>query len=192
MRPRRTTSPQSVGTRLAAFLRRFVRLRSAHEPVVLLLDDAHWLDRRVTSRAGGRGHRVRDHADAPPSRTFDPSTGRPWIGGSHYQQTRASLHSAKEPAASWYRTCFGSDVSIGEVSDLIREPHRGNPFFTEEVVHRAGGVRGSLIGERGAYRLMAPGRYTSPSLPETGAVTPGRALSIGSTSTPSTCGRPRR
>src|SRR5436305_552488 len=38
------TSRASSGERLAAFVRRFVPLRSANEPVVLLIDDAHWID----------------------------------------------------------------------------------------------------------------------------------------------------
>src|SRR5262249_54993278 len=38
-------SSQSVSDRLAGFMRRFIRVRSAKEPVVLLLDDTHWIDR---------------------------------------------------------------------------------------------------------------------------------------------------
>src|SRR5262249_40348880 len=37
-------SPQSSNARLADFVRRFISLRSANEPVALLLDDAHWID----------------------------------------------------------------------------------------------------------------------------------------------------
>jgi adenylate cyclase len=140
--------PQKVATRLAAFMRRFVRLRSANEPILLLLDDAHWIDRASDELVQEVGASVRD------TRTlllanFRPEYRPAWIGGSHYQLVHDLL---------------GSDGSLGEVSDLIRERTGGNPFFTEEVVH-ALAASGSLIGERGAYRLTAP--VDTLALPET-------------------------
>ena len=155
-------SPQSVATRLAAFMRRFVRLRSAHEPVVLLLDDAHWIDRASDELVREVGASVRD------TRTlllanFRPEYRPAWIGGSHYQQL--ALSPLGEGASrELVQDLLGSDGSLGEVSDLIRERTGGNPFFTEEVVH-ALAASGSLIGERGAYRLMAP--VDTLALPET-------------------------
>jgi class 3 adenylate cyclase len=155
-------SPQSVATRLAAFMRRFVRLRSAHEPVVLLLDDAHWIDRASDELVREVGASVRD------TRTlllanFRPEYRPAWIGGSHYQQL--ALSPLGEGASrELVQDLLGSDGSLGEVSALIRERTAGNPFFTEEVVH-ALAASGSLIGERGAYRLMAP--VDTLALPET-------------------------
>ena len=155
-------SPQSVAPRLAAFMRRFVRLRSANEPVVLLLDDAHWIDRASDELVREVGASVRD------TRTlllanFRPEYRPAWIGGSHYQQL--ALSPLGEGASrELVQDLLGSDGSLDEVSDLIRERTAGNPFFTEEVVH-ALAASGSLIGERGAYRLTAP--VDTLALPET-------------------------
>ena len=155
-------SPQSVATRLAAFMRRFVRLRSANEPAVLLLDDAHWIDRASDELVREVGASVRD------TRTlllanFRPEYRPAWIGGSHYQQL--ALSPLGEGASrELVQDLLGSDGSLDEVSDLIRERTGGNPFFTEEVVH-ALAASGSLIGERGAYRLTAP--VDTLALPET-------------------------
>ena len=155
-------SPQSVAPRLAAFMRRFVRLRSANEPVVLLLDDAHWIDRASDELVREVGASVRD------TRTlllanFRPEYRPAWIGGSHYQQLALSPL-GEEASRELVQDLLGSDGSLDEVSDLIRERTGGNPFFTEEVVH-ALAASGSLIGERGAYRLTAP--VDTLALPET-------------------------
>jgi adenylate cyclase len=50
---------------------------------------------------------------------------------------------------------LGSDGSLGDLPDRVRERTEGNPFSTEEVV-QALVASGSLVGERGAYRLTAP------------------------------------
>jgi adenylate cyclase len=50
---------------------------------------------------------------------------------------------------------LGSDPSLDGLSELIRERTGGNPFFIEELV-QALIEAGSLVGERGAYRLVAP------------------------------------
>src|SRR5207244_10854453 len=50
---------------------------------------------------------------------------------------------------------LGSDGSLGELAERIRERGGGNPLFTEELVQTLA-ASGSLVGERGAYRLTAP------------------------------------
>jgi class 3 adenylate cyclase len=145
--------PQSVASRLAGFLRRFVRLRSAREPVAVLLDDAHWID-------PASDELVREiAASTRETRTLLLANFRPeyrpmWIGGSHYQQLAlAPLGDAA--SRELLRDLLGSDGSLGALAEHIRERTGGNPFFTEEVV-QALAVSGSLAGERGAYRLAAP------------------------------------
>ena len=146
-------SPQGVGARLAGFLRRFVRLRSAQEPVVVLLDDAHWIDpasdelvREIV--AAVRGTRTLLLAN------FRPEYRPAWIGGSHYHQLALSPL-GEEASRELLLDLLGSDGSLGDLPDRVRERTEGNPFFTEEVV-QALVASGSLVGERGAYRLTAP------------------------------------
>src|SRR3989442_1538007 len=78
-------APQSLNARLAAFLRRFIRLRSAKELVLLVLDDAHWIDRASDELVREIVASVRD------TRTLFLANFRPdyrpaWIGGPHYHQ----------------------------------------------------------------------------------------------------------
>src|SRR5262249_57185841 len=82
-RPR--DAPRSPSARLRDFVRRFVHLRSAKEPVLLLLDDAHWIDpasdelmREIVT--GTRDTRMLLLANYRPE--YRPA----WMGGSHCHQ----------------------------------------------------------------------------------------------------------
>jgi class 3 adenylate cyclase len=146
-------SAHSATTRLGDFMRRFVRLRSAKEPVVWLLDDAHWIDRASDELvreivASVRGTRTLLLANF--RQEYRPS----WIGGSHYHQL-ALAPLGEEDSRELLRDLLGSDGSLGDLPDRVREHTVGNPFFTEEVV-QALAASGSLVGVRGAYRLTAP------------------------------------
>jgi adenylate cyclase len=50
---------------------------------------------------------------------------------------------------------LGSDISLAELKDRIRERTAGNPFFTEEVVLSLA-ESGQIEGSRGAYRRSKP------------------------------------
>jgi class 3 adenylate cyclase len=157
-----SAAPPRVTTQLAGFMRRFVRLRSANEPVVLLLDDAHWIDRASDElvreiAASVRGTRTLLLAN------FRPEYRPAWIGGSHYHQLALSTL-GEEASRELLQDLLGLDGSLGELAERVRERTAGNPFFTEEVV-QALAASGSLSGERGAYRLTAP--IDTLALPET-------------------------
>jgi class 3 adenylate cyclase len=147
------TSRAGFAEALPSFLRRFVRLASARAPVVVLLDDAHWIDRAsdelvrelVAAISGTRTLLVAN---------FRPEFRPDWIGGAHYHQL--SLAPLSEVATrELVAELLGSDESLGDLPDRIGERTGGNPFFVEEIV-RALAAAGSLAGSRGAYRLAAP------------------------------------
>ena len=140
-------------SQLAAFMRRFFRLRSTNQPGMVLVDDAHWMDRASDDLVGEIAASVRG------TRTlllanFRPEYRPAWIGGSHYHQLALSPLGA-EASRELLHDLLGSDSSLGELSARILERTGGNPFFTEEVV-QALAASGSLVGARGAYRLTAP------------------------------------
>jgi adenylate cyclase len=85
---------------------------------------------------------------------FRPEYRPAWIGGSHYHQLVLSPLGT-DAIRELLHDLLGSDSSLGELTARILERTGGNPFFTEEVV-QALAASGSLIGERGAYRLTAP------------------------------------
>jgi len=146
-------SPQRATTERASFMRRFCRLQSENRPGVVLLDDAHWIDPASDElvqviAASVRGTRTLMLAN------FRPEYKPAWMGGSHYHQLVLSPL-GEEASRELLRDLLGSDGSLGELSARIVERTGGNPFFTEEVV-TALAASGSLLGERGAYRLTTP------------------------------------
>ena len=145
--------PPRATTQLTGFMRRFFRLRSANQPGIVFIDDAHWMDRASDDlvreiAASVRGTRTLLLAN------FRPEYRPTWIGGSHYHQLALSPL-GEEAGRELLRDLLGSDSSLGELGASILERTGGNPFFTEEVIQALAGT-GSLVGGRGAYRLTAP------------------------------------
>jgi class 3 adenylate cyclase len=138
--------------RLATFLRRFIRTRGAREPVVLLVDDAHWID-------AASDEVIRELVSSVPgTRTLVLANFRPeyrpsWIGGAHYHQLSLSPLS-EEACRELLIELLGPDPSVRTLADQICERTGGNPFFVEEVVRALAGS-GALEGNRGAYRAAA-------------------------------------
>ena len=144
--------PPRVTLELARFMRRFVRLRSVNQPGVVLIDDAHWMDRASDDlvseiAASVRGTRTLLLAN------FRPEYRPAWLGGSHYHQL-ALAPLGDGAGRELLSDLLGSDDSLGELSGRILERTGGNPLFTEEVIQSLAEA-GSLTGERGAYRLTA-------------------------------------
>jgi class 3 adenylate cyclase len=149
-------------TDLAGFMRRLLRLRSAAQPALVLIDDAHWMDPASHELVRELAAAVRG------TRTllltnFRPEYRPAWTGGSHYHQLALSPLGA-EAARELLDELLGSHGALGELAASILERTGGNPFFTEEVVQALVGA-GNLVGERGAYRLAAP--IASLALPPT-------------------------
>ena len=149
----RTPAVPAAPDRVAGFLRRFVRQRSLREPVVILLDDAHWIDHASDEL-------MRELVSAVPgTRTLLVANFRPeyrpeWIGGAHYHQLPLSPL-GEGPCRELVRDLLGSDPSLGDLADRICERTGGNPFFIEETI-RALASCGALVGERGGCRLADP------------------------------------
>jgi adenylate cyclase len=157
-----THATPRVPTELAGFMRRFFRLRAAKQPGIVLIDDAHWMDRQSDDllqeiAASVRGTRTLFLAN------FRPEYRPAWIGGSHYHQL-ALAPLPDKAGRELLHDLLGVDASLGELCAHILERTGGNPLFTEEVV-QALAEAGSLVGARGAYRLMA--RIEALALPAT-------------------------
>jgi len=138
---------------LAGFMRRLLRSRSAAQPTLVLIDDAHWLDPASHDLVRELAAAVRGTRSLLLT-NFRPEYRPAWTGGSHYHQLALSPLGA-EAARELLHELLGSPGALGELADSILERTGGNPFFTEEVVQALVGA-GSLVGERGAYRLTAP------------------------------------
>ena len=145
--------PEARQRRLCALFTRLVQARSRREPSVLLVEDLHWVD-------GGSEVFLAELVAALPETaalllvTLRPEYRAGWFGTSSYQQlTLAPL--VAEASAALLQDLLGSNPSLAGVVGPVRERTAGNPFFIEEVV-QALVEGGSLVGTKGAYRLVKP------------------------------------
>ena len=145
--------PEARERQLFAFVRRLIAAMSAREHMVLLVDDLHWID------PASDGFLAQIVEAVIGSRTmllvnFRPEYQASWTRQSHYQQLPV-LPLGPEEIEELLRHLLGEDASVVALFARIRARTGGNPFFIEEVVQSLAEV-GSLDGERGRYRLMAP------------------------------------
>jgi class 3 adenylate cyclase/tetratricopeptide (TPR) repeat protein len=152
-RPAQRMDPEARQRRLCTLVTRLVQARSRREPSVLLVEDLHWID------GGSEVFLEQLVAALPETATLLLVTSRPeyragWSGTSSYQQlTLEPL--VPEAIAALLQGLLGADPSLAGVAGLVRERTAGNPFFVEEVV-QALVEGGSLVGTKGAYRLVRP------------------------------------
>ena len=152
-RPAPALDPAVRQRQLFSFVRRLIQARSAREPAVLLVDDAHWIDEASDAFFA-------EVADVVPgTRTtlllnFRPEYSAEWMNRASYQQL--PLHPLGSAAIdALLADLLGADPSLARLPALMRERTGGNPFFLEEIVHSMV-ESGSLAGQPGAYRLVAP------------------------------------
>jgi class 3 adenylate cyclase/tetratricopeptide (TPR) repeat protein len=152
----RGAAPADTETRLQRLVGACVallRARAAGPPVVLLVEDLHWLD--AASDAFLR-RLVAALADTPilPVLNFRPEYADDWLRGAAYR--RLALEPLAHTAVGeLLDELLGRDPSLGDLAARLGARAAGNPFFVEELVQSLaqGGV---LTGAKGAYRLARP------------------------------------
>jgi class 3 adenylate cyclase len=152
--PDGTAGDDGERTPLRTVVGRLVQAIGAKHPIVLFIDDAHWIDEssdEVVHEIAGTAHQTRALLLA----NFRGGYDLCWTAETSrvHQVPLAPLsHSA---AQALLAELLGDDQSTGELLALIGERTAGNPLFIEEVV-QALAASGSLAGRSGAYRLTAP------------------------------------
>ncbi|MEA2917148.1 MAG: hypothetical protein QOJ15_9229, partial [Bradyrhizobium sp.] len=142
--------PATRKTRLIELVRNIVRSSPREQPVVVLIEDLHWID-------AASAEFVEAMVDAVIGTTtlllfnFRSDYVATWMQRTHYRQVNLSPLNRKE-ASDLLSDLLGSDTSLALISRHITERAQGNPFFIEELVHSLVG-RGDFEGTRGAYRL---------------------------------------
>ena len=144
--------PDVRRARLGQSLRNLIQARAREEPIVLWLEDLHWLD--PASEAVLEmliGHLLAPEATG--TRALLLATARPeyrpaWATG--------SMHLALAPladadASALLDDWLGPNPGLAPLRAHIEARVRGNPLFVEEIV-RSLVERGALRGHRGAYR----------------------------------------
>ena len=151
--PQLQLAPEVRQRRLFAFLRRLIQLRTQAEPMVLLIDDLHWID-------PGSDLFVAQIVEAvSATRTlllvnFRPEYEADWTRKSWVLQLPMAPLGA-QALAELVRDWVGARPSVTALPALIGARSGGNPFFAEEIVLSLLDT-GKLLGARGAYELMTP------------------------------------
>jgi hypothetical protein len=138
--------PDARRRRLTALINTTALART--EPVLYLIEDAHWIDAVSESM-------LADFlAVIPRTPSMVLITSRPEYEGAltrvHGAQTIALAPLDDSDTAALIGELLGADPSVDELAAIIAERAAGNPFFAEEMVRELA-QRGVLTGERGGY-----------------------------------------
>ncbi|MGH7822700.1 MAG: ATP-binding protein, partial [Candidatus Binatia bacterium] len=149
-RPPPAMDPEAKERRLLALLRSVIHLHTERQPVLLLIDDLHWIDSASDKWVG-------EIAEIAHGRrflllvNFRPEYEAAWMKRPWYQQLPL-LPLGEEAVGELLDDLLGADPALAPLRERIRERTRGNPFFVEEVVQSLA-ESGILGGTKGGYRL---------------------------------------
>jgi class 3 adenylate cyclase/tetratricopeptide (TPR) repeat protein len=167
--------PPERRQRTLAALRRIGMRESRVQPLLLVLEDLHWVDSET--------HALLNHMlDGVPSAraamllTYRPEFRERWAGHPHCVEI--TLGPLESPSAqALLDALLGRAPDVEAIKPLLVERTGGNPFFLEESVKSLVEV-GVLAGEPGAYRL-ARGLPEVPVPPSIHAVLAARIDRLG-------------
>jgi len=125
-------------------------LESQTQPIVLVFEDLHWVDRETQDFLDGLIESL------PTSRILVLTNYRPeykhdWGGRSYYTQARIDPLSS-ESAADLVGSLLGNDPKLATLKQVLIERTEGNPLFLEESVRTLIEME-ILSGKPGAYQL---------------------------------------
>jgi class 3 adenylate cyclase/tetratricopeptide (TPR) repeat protein len=134
-------------------LRRLVLRESQAQPVLLVVEDLHWIDSET------RAWLDLVVESAPTARLlllvdYRPEYAHGWSSKSYYHQLQLDTL-PRAGAQELVRALLGTGPGLDHLGRVLIERTQGNPLFLEEMV-RALVETGTLTGQRGAYRLAGP------------------------------------
>jgi class 3 adenylate cyclase/tetratricopeptide (TPR) repeat protein len=134
-------------------VKRLLLRESQEQPLLLLFEDLHWIDSETQALLDSLIESL------PTARmlllvNYRPEYEHAWHRKTYYQQLRLDPFSP-ERAEELVQALVGDDARLGQLQHFLIERTEGNPFFLEESV-RTLVETGTLVGERGAYRLTSP------------------------------------
>ena len=120
------------------------------QPLLVLIEDLHWIDSETQAVLDSLVESL------PTARllllvNYRPEYQHGWGSKTYYTQLRIDPL-PPESADELLETCSGQDAGLQPLKRLLIERTEGNPFFLEESVQTLVET-GTLVGERGAYRL---------------------------------------
>ncbi len=131
-------------------VRRLILRESQIQPLLLILEDLHWIDAETQTWLDGL-------VDGLPAArllllvTYRPEYQHAWGNRTYYTQLRVDPL-PREGADDLLQALLGADAELASLRRLLVERTEGNPFFLEESVRTLVETK-ALVGERGAHRL---------------------------------------
>jgi class 3 adenylate cyclase len=157
--------PEARRARLFDSLCALVRACAERDPVLVWVEDLHWLD-PASEAAFARLAAALVAPGAAGSRVMLLATARPEVRPAWPEEiVRVELAPlSPRDAEALLDDWLGSDPALARLREQTLSRARGNPLFVEEIV-RSLAERGALVGERRAYAPAAAG--PDLALPET-------------------------
>ena len=129
-------------------VRRLILRESQIQPLLLILEDLHWIDAETQAWLDGL---VEPLPAAPAPRHLPP--GVPARLGQPNLLTQLRVDPLpREGAEDLLQALLGADAELASLRTLLIDRTDGNPFFLEESVRTLVETK-ALVGERGAHRL---------------------------------------
>jgi class 3 adenylate cyclase/tetratricopeptide (TPR) repeat protein len=144
-------TPEQRRRRVADAVKRLLLRESEAQPLLLILEDLHWVDADTQAL-------LDDLVESVPLHrvlllvNYRPEYRHRWSGKSYYQQIRLDPL-VPETAESLLETLLGTDASLAPLRSVLIERAQGNPLFLEESVRTLVETE-ALAGEPGGYRLV--------------------------------------
>ena len=160
--PATRVNGEALQQKLFALIQRLVRTMSKREPLIILVEDLHWIDPSSDSFIARLVDAVTD-TRALLLLNFRPEYRREWMNRTIYRRLPLPALDA-EAAREMLADLLGSDPSLEDLTPRLASRALGNPYFIEELV-RSLVESGNLAGQPGAYRLVKP--LKTQTLPRT-------------------------
>jgi len=123
-------SPESVQQKTFEVLRRMIRRGGTRQPLILVLEDVHWIDRASEAFAS-----VMDGLAGVPLLvllTYRPGYRPPWTDRANF--TQIALHGLSiEESTTMVAPMLASEAALESLRPVIVAKADGNPFFLEEL-----------------------------------------------------------
>jgi class 3 adenylate cyclase/tetratricopeptide (TPR) repeat protein len=150
-RPAPRMDAEARRRQLLDVVRKLVGAKHRPEPVVNLVEDAHWMDPASEEFLAALIEGV-PNTPTLVLVNFRPEYSAEWMRRSWYRQLPlASL--GDEAVGELLAELLGTDPSLDGLAEMVRDRTGGNPFYIEEVVRELA-ESGALEGEPAAYRLV--------------------------------------
>ena len=151
--PRPDMTPQQLKAQTLETLARVVEAMAARKPVLLLVEDAHWLDPSTRELLDLYIERLRA-ACVLVLVTFRPEFEPPWAGHAHVTMLALNRLSRKEDEAMVAEVTGGKALPADVLAEIVDKTD-GVPLFVEELTKTV--LESGLVEEKdGAYVLTGP------------------------------------